>query len=91
MVEKSPDCVFPSSFHVVNPLRLGAVGVIVTKFPLRVKFTSSKVFLLLYLILIIYLLLYNVMYHAESFVGLVTPVILSVSFACMYILVSALT
>ena len=59
MVEKSPDYVFPSDFYVVKPLGLGVVGDMVTKFPLRVKFMSSKLFLLLYFILIIFLLLYN--------------------------------
>ena len=57
MVEKSPDYVFLSDFHVVKPLGLGVVGVSVIKFALRKKVTSSNSFLLLYLIFIIFYLL----------------------------------
>ena len=53
MIKKALDYVFLSDFYVVKPLVLGVVGDMVTKFPLREKFTSSKVLLLLYLMFII--------------------------------------
>lgn len=53
MIEKSPDYVFSSALHVVNPHGLGVVGDMVTRLPLRENETCSNVSLLLYLILII--------------------------------------
>lgn len=54
MVEKSPGYVFPSNFHVVNPLVLEVVGVMVTKLSERKNDTSLKVFESLYLIKIMF-------------------------------------